>query len=94
MAERAAELIAEGADGSSLARFEACANEWLAGQGVADPPFRILSELGHKGVAWQLQDDACMEGSRGAATLETSCNIVLRHSPSRSTIRRIGLLLP
>jgi hypothetical protein len=51
MAERAAELIAEGADGSSLARFEACANEWLAGQGVADPPFRILSELGHKGVA-------------------------------------------
>ena len=50
MAEHAAEMIAEGADADLLARFEACANQWLANQGVPDPPFSILGELDPKGV--------------------------------------------
>jgi hypothetical protein len=44
MGERAAELIAQGADGDMLARFEAWANAWLAGQGVPNPPFRIIRD--------------------------------------------------
>jgi hypothetical protein len=50
MGERATELIAQGTDGNMLARFEATANAWLAGQGVPDPPFRIISELRPTGV--------------------------------------------
>ena len=44
MRERAAELIAEGANGEMLGRFEASANQWLRTQGVYDPaaPFAVL----------------------------------------------------
>lgn len=51
MAEHAAEMIGEGADADGLARFEACANQWLTHEGVPDPPFSILSELDAKGAS-------------------------------------------
>ena len=50
MSERAAEMIAKGADADLLARFEACANQWLVNQGVLNPPFSVVRELGRKGV--------------------------------------------
>ena len=50
MGEHAAEMIAEGADADLLARFEACANQWLVNQGVPNPPFSVVRELGRKGV--------------------------------------------
>jgi hypothetical protein len=50
MGERAAELIADGAGADTLAQFEAFANQWLANQGVPDPPFSVLAELGPKSV--------------------------------------------
>jgi hypothetical protein len=50
MGERAAELIAEGADADLVARFEAAADQWLANRGVPDPPFSVIAELGPKGV--------------------------------------------
>ena len=51
MAKHAAEMIAKGADADLLARFDACANQWLVNQGVPDPPFSILSELDAKGAS-------------------------------------------
>jgi hypothetical protein len=50
MGKHVAELIAKGADSAKLARFEAWANAWLAGQRVPDPPFCIISELRPRGV--------------------------------------------
>lgn len=51
MGEQAAELIAQGADSDRLARFESFANQWLAGQGVPNPPFRVIDELRPMGDA-------------------------------------------
>jgi hypothetical protein len=45
MGEHAAEMIAAGAAADLLTRFEASTNQWLAHQGVPNPPFRIIDNL-------------------------------------------------